>query len=221
MIDTEKYHRIIDTDFSRKLAKSLLNINAVVLQPNKPFTWSSGWNSPIYCDNRLTLRHPELRSEITDAFCNLINTHYTDAEVITGTATAGIPHAAWVAQRLNKPLAYVRAKAKAYGLGNQIEGGVDKGQSTLVIEDLISTGGSAISVVDALKFIGADVKAVMTIFSYGFDKANQRFIDHDLPLYALTDYSTLIDVALEENFIKESDLDLLNSWREEPETWPN
>ncbi len=212
---------IIDTKFSRELAKSLLEINAVILRPNDPFTWSSGWNSPIYCDNRLTLRHPELRKKISKAFTNIINEKFSDVEVITGTATAGIPHAAWVAQSLDRPLAYVRAKAKAYGLGNQIEGGVDKGQSTVVIEDLISTGGSAISVIEALLFIGADVRAVISIFSYGFDEANNKFKKKQIPVYTLTDYATLVDVALEEGYIKSADMDMLNSWREKPAEWPN
>lgn len=213
--------KIVDKSFSRELAKSLLNIDALVLRPNKPFTWASGWNSPIYCDNRLTLRYPELRKKIASAFTDILQEHYPQVDVITGTATAGIPHAAWIAQNLDKPLAYVRAKAKTYGLGNQIEGGVDKGQSTVVIEDLISTGGSAMSVIDALQFIGADVVAVLSIFTYGFDKANEKFEKENIPVYSLTDYNTLIDVAVEENFIQKEDLDLLNQWRKDPEQWPN
>jgi orotate phosphoribosyltransferase len=212
---------ILDKQYSRELAKSLLEINAVILRPNNPFTWASGWNSPIYCDNRLTLRYPEIRTSICNAFINIIEENYNDVAVITGTATAGIPHAAWVAQRLNKPMAYVRAKAKAYGLGNQIEGGVDKGQSTLVIEDLISTGGSVMSVVEALEFVGAKVESVLSIFTYGFDKSTQRFRDKEIPLYTLTDYTTLIDVALEMGTIKKSDIELLNDWRKSPDTWPN
>jgi orotate phosphoribosyltransferase len=212
---------ILDKQYSRELAKSLLEINAVILRPNNPFTWASGWNSPIYCDNRLTLRYPEIRTSICNAFINIIDENYNDVAVITGTATAGIPHAAWVAQRLNKPMAYVRAKAKAYGLGNQIEGGVDKGQSTLVIEDLISTGGSVMSVVEALEFVGARVESVLSIFTYGFDKSTQRFRDKEIPLYTLTDYTTLIDVALEMGTIKKSDIELLNDWRKSPDTWPN
>lgn len=212
---------IIDKTYSRELAKSLLDINAVILRPNNPFTWASGWNSPIYCDNRLTLRYPEIRRKISRAFINIIEDKFPDVEVITGTATAGIPHAAWIAGSLDKPLAYVRAKAKAYGLGNQIEGGVDKGQSTIVVEDLVSTGGSAISVIDALQFIGADVRALLSIFTYGFDKSGRKFEEKDIPFYSLTDYTTLIDVALETGKIKDEDLKLLNSWRRNPETWPN
>lgn len=221
MTETTKKNTIIDQNFARELAKYLLEINAVILRPNNPFTWSSGWNSPIYCDNRLTLRYPEIREKIADKFTGHIKEHLPDIDVITGTATAGIPHAAWVAQNLHKPLAYVRAKAKAYGLGNQIEGGVDKGQSTLVIEDLISTGGSAMSVVEALKFIGADVKAILSIFTYGFDKAEKQFTEIGIPVYTLTNYEVLIEVALEIGTIKKSDLDLLNQWRENPEEWPN
>lgn len=212
---------IIDKTYSRELAKSLLDINAVILRPNNPFTWTSGWNSPIYCDNRLTLRYPEIRRKISRAFINIIEEKFPDVEVITGTATAGIPHAAWIAGSLDKPLAYVRAKAKAYGLGNQIEGGVDKGQSTIVIEDLVSTGGSAISVIDALQFIGADVRGLLSIFTYGFDKSVQKFEEKGIPFFSLTNYATLIDVALETGKIKDEDLKLLNAWRKNPDTWPN
>lgn len=221
MIETDKKHIILDKDLAREVAKALLDIDAVLLRPKDPFTWSSGWNSPIYCDNRLTLRYPKVRKKIASSFIKIIENHLEKPDVITGTATAGIPHAAWVAGSMDLPLAYVRAKAKAYGLGNQIEGGVDKGQTTIVIEDLISTGGSAISVVEALKFIRANVIAVLSIFSYGFDKANQRFAKQNIPVYTLTDYSTLIEVALQEGKVQESDIDLLNRWRSNPEKWPN
>lgn len=212
---------IIDQTFSKEIALDLLNINAVILRPNDPFTWSSGWNSPIYCDNRLTLRYPKIRKKIAQKFVEFISEKYSDVDVITGTATAGIPHAAWVAENMDKPMSYVRAKAKAYGLGNQIEGGIQKGESTVVIEDLISTGGSAISVVEALQFIGADIEAVLSIFTYGFDKAVKRFEKADVPMFTLTDYSTLIDVASENDFVNESDLETLSEWRDTPETWPN
>jgi orotate phosphoribosyltransferase len=215
-----KQNMIFDKTFAEELALMLLDINAVVLRPNNPFTWSSGWNSPIYCDNRLTLRFPNIRKKISKAFVEIVEKEFPDVEVITGTATAGIPHAAWVAENLDKPLAYVRAKPKSYGLGNQIEGGVDKGQSTLVIEDLISTGGSAMSVIEALKFIGADVRGILTIFTYGFDKANERFEEAGIPVFSLTDYTTLIKVAVEKGYIKEEDLDQLNRWRANPEKWP-
>lgn len=211
---------LIDRSFARKLAHELLRIDAVVLRPNEPFVWSSGWNSPIYCDNRLTLLHPALRNEIADTLVGFIRSTYPDVQVITGTATAGIPHAAWVSDRMNLPMAYVRSKAKSYGMGNQIEGGVKKGQRTIVIEDLISTGGSIFSVVEALQFVGADVQGCATIFTYQFDVAASKFKEMNLRLDWLTDYPTLIEVALEEGRIKEEDLALLNRWRDEPSTWP-
>ncbi len=212
---------IIDASFAEELALHLLEINAVILRPDDPFTWSSGWKSPIYCDNRLTLRYPKIRAKIAKQITHFLEDEYPDVEVITGTATAGIPHAAWVAGKMEKPMAYVRSKAKAYGMGNQIEGGVDKGEKTVVIEDLISTGGSVLSVVEALKFIGADIQAVVSIFTYGFDKSIQKFKDANINLYTLTDYTTLVDVAIQEGFIDEKDLDLLSEWRAKPETWPS
>lgn len=212
---------IIEPSFAEELALELLKINAVVLRPNDPFTWSSGWHSPIYCDNRLTLRYPKIRKKIAQHFIEFINQKYADTQVITGTATAGIPHAAWISESLDKPMAYVRAKAKAYGLGNQIEGGIQKGETTVVVEDLISTGGSAISVVEALKFIGADVEAVMSIFTYGFDKSTQRFKHANVPVFTLTDYSTLIEVAKDHHYVDEKDLETLAAWRKKPATWPN
>ncbi|MDX1636866.1 MAG: orotate phosphoribosyltransferase [Balneolaceae bacterium] len=211
---------IVDASFAEELALHLLEINAVILRPDEPFTWSSGWKSPIYCDNRLTLRYPEIRSNIADHIVSFTSEKFPDVDVITGTATAGIPHAAWVADRMNKPMAYVRSKAKAYGMGNQIEGGVEKGEKTVVIEDLISTGGSVLSVVEALNFIGADIQAIVSIFTYGFDKSMKKFNEAGVNVYTLTDYTTLVDVAIAEGFISEDDLDLLSEWRAKPETWP-
>lgn len=212
--------KLINPAFAEELALTLLKINAVLLRPNEPFVWSSGWNSPIYCDNRLTLTYPVIRKRIANEFARHIRETTPNVNVITGTATAGIPHAAWVADILEKPMAYVRSKAKNYGMGNQIEGGVKKGQSTIVIEDLISTGSSAISVVDALEFVGATVPAVNSIFTYGFDVANNLFEEKGIQLYALTDYSTLIQVALENGYVNQSDIALLNQWRSNPDTWP-
>lgn len=212
---------IINTTFARELAAHLLDINAVVLRPNNPFTWTSGWNSPIYCDNRLTLRYPELRNKIENEFTEIIQNKFPEIDVVTGTATAGIPHAAWVSANLTKPMAYVRAKAKAHGMGNQIEGGVKKGESTVVIEDLISTGSSAMSVIEALQFIGAKVDAVLSIFTYDFDKASKKFSDSNVPVYTLTDYKTLVNVAVEKGIIDGDDLDLLSSWRDHPDIWPD
>jgi orotate phosphoribosyltransferase len=212
--------KLINPAFAEELALTLLKINAVLLRPNEPFVWSSGWNSPIYCDNRLTLTYPIIRKRIASEFANHIKDTNPNVDVITGTATAGIPHAAWVADILDKPMAYVRSKAKNYGMGNQIEGGVRKGQSTIVIEDLVSTGSSAISVVDALQFVGATVPQVNSIFTYGFDVANTLFEEKGIEMYALTDYSTLIQVALENGYVNQSDIELLNQWRKNPEKWP-
>lgn len=212
--------KIIDKEYAEELALNLLDIGAVLLRPNDPFVWSSGWNSPIYCDNRLTLNHPLIREKIADHFVDHIRKNIPKVDVITGTATAGIPHAAWVSDRLNKPMAYVRAKAKAYGMGNQIEGGVKKGQSTVIIEDLISTGSSVLSVADALNFIGANVLQILTIFTYSFDLANKRLEDHNIPAFCLTDYPTLIKIAQENGYVDEKDLNLLNQWRQKPDTWP-
>lgn len=212
---------IIDKSYAKKLALDLLQINAVVLRPNDPFTWASGWHSPIYCDNRLTLRYPNIRREVASHFIAFIEDTYPEVDVITGTATAGIPHAAWVAGSLDKPMSYVRARPKSYGMGNQIEGGIQKGESTLVIEDLISTGSSVMSVVEALRFIGAEVSGILSIFTYGFDKSVERFRKKELPVHTLTDYTTLINVAVENEFIDGDDLELLNQWRESPDTWPN
>jgi orotate phosphoribosyltransferase len=212
---------IIDQNFSKEVALDLLKINAVILRPNDPFTWSSGWNSPIYCDNRLTLRYPVIRKKIAQKFVEFISAEYPDVDVITGTATAGIPHAAFVAENMDKPMSYVRAKAKAYGLGNQIEGGIQKGESTVVVEDLISTGGSAISVIEALQFVDVQVNAALSIFTYGFDKAINRFQKVNVPMHTLTNYATLIDVASKHGYVDDADLDTLAEWRQTPETWPN
>ena len=160
---------IIDTTFARELAADLLEINAVILRPNEPFTWASGWHSPIYCDNRLTLRQPHIRSKIASKFSEFITQEFPGIDVVTGTATAGIPHAAWVADKVNKPMAYVRAKPKSYGMGNQIEGGVAKGEKTVVIEDLVSTGGSAISVINPspmTKLTGSRSKLLSTTWPF-------------------------------------------------------
>lgn len=211
---------LINPDYARALAADLLSINAVLLRPNDPFTWSSGWHSPIYCDNRKTLNYPEIRSKIASVFTNHIKETCPEVDVITGTATAGIPHAAIVADRLSKPMAYVRAQAKSHGTGNQIEGGVKKGQKTVVIEDLMSTGNSVGTVVEALEIVNAEVVQVLAIFTYGFDVAFNAFKEKNIPTYTLTDYNTLIQVAVENNYIQQADLALLEDWRSRPSTWP-
>lgn len=211
---------IINEEFSRELALRLLEINAVLLRPRNPFKWTSGWNSPIYCDNRLTMRYPELRKKIADHISDYIKNSIPEVDVITGTATAGIPHAAWVAERLDKPMAYVRGKPKVHGMAGQIEGGVSKDESTVLIEDLISTGDSAVTAANVLRFVGAEVKGIISIFHYGFDLANQKISDGNLHHASLTDYETLIGIGVRHGYVAQEDLELLNKWRQKPETWP-
>lgn len=201
---------------SEQVARYLLEIGAVALRPQEPFTWTSGIKSPIYCDNRLTLSFPVVRNYIADAFAELIRTSYPDAEVIAGTATAGIPHAAWVADKLGLPMAYIRDKAKGHGKQNQIEGLIAPGQKVIVIEDLISTGGSSIKAAQAVQEAGGVPLAVLAIFSYELDRAVAAFAAADIALQSLSNYSTLIDVALAQGTIADSDVALLQSWRKEP-----
>jgi orotate phosphoribosyltransferase len=203
----------------KEIAAHLLEIGAVTLEPNEPFTWSSGLKSPIYCDNRLTLAYPNVRSAIADGLAALIRTHFSDAEVIAGTATAGIPHAAWVSERLNLPMCYVRSQAKGHGKGKQIEGKVAKGQKVVVVEDLISTGGSSLNAVRALREEGCQVLGVVAIFTYGLEKGKQAFAENNVKVHTLTDYGTLIETAVELGVVTEQDLATLRQWRENPEEW--
>ncbi|AKC65919.1 MULTISPECIES: orotate phosphoribosyltransferase [Bacillus] len=204
-----------------KIAKHLLQIKAVSLKPDEPFTWASGIKSPIYCDNRLTLSYPEVRGDIAEGLKDLILTHFEGAEVVAGTATAGIPHAALAADRLNVPMCYVRSKPKAHGKGNQIEGAVSPGQKVVVVEDLISTGGSVLEVVAALEEEGCDVLGVVAIFTYGLPKATAAFQEKNIPYVTLTDYDTLTEVALELKAIESSAMNKLKRWRQDPssESW--
>ncbi len=204
------------TTIEAKIAADLLNIGAVALQPDEPFTWTSGIKSPIYCDNRLTMAYPEVRDRIAEGFAEMIRTRYPDAEVVAGTATAGIPHAAWVAQKLNLPMAYIRDKAKGHGKQNQIEGLIKEGQKVVVIEDLISTGGSSLKAALAVREAGAEPLAVLAIFSYQLDRAIQAFAEENVPLATLSNYTALMQTALELGTIQESQIELLKSWREDP-----
>lgn len=201
---------------AQHIAASLLDIEAVALRPQQPFTWTSGLKSPIYCDNRLTMSHPAIREAIADGFAALIQEKFPDAEVVAGTATAGIPHAAWVAQKLGLPMIYIRDKAKGHGKENLIEGTLKPGQKVIVIEDLISTGGSSLKAAIAVKEAGAVALGVLAIFSYQLDKATDAFQAADMPLYTLSNYSTLLEVALEKGKIKQEDMELLRSWRSNP-----
>jgi orotate phosphoribosyltransferase len=202
-----------------QIALDLLNSSAISLRPNEPFTWASGIKSPIYCDNRVTLSYPEVRERITDAFVSLIKEKYSDVNVIAGVATAGIPQAALVAQKMGLPMVYVRSKAKDHGKENLIEGRVEKGQKCIVIEDLISTGGSCLIAVDALKSEGVEVLAVCAIFTYLLNKATSSFEAHQTKLETLSNYDVLMKVALSKNLIKEEDLELLKKWKKDPASW--
>ncbi len=206
---------------NRTVAEDLLEIKAVFFQPNDPFTWSSGIKSPIYCDNRLTISYPRVRKNIAESLSRLIAENFSDVQVVAGTATAGIPHAALVSNVLNLPMCYVRSKAKAHGKGNQIEGRVEAGQKVVVVEDLISTGGSAIAAVQALREAGCEVLGVVAIFTYGLEVANDNLSNYEIKAHALCDYQTLMDVAIEKEYIGEGDRKKLSKWVENPtsETW--
>ncbi|RBR31457.1 orotate phosphoribosyltransferase [Enterococcus cecorum] len=201
----------------QQVAQNLLAIKAVFLSPNEPFTWASGIKSPIYCDNRLTMSFPKVRRLIAKGLAEKIKKQFPEVEVIAGTATAGIPHAAWVAEILDLPMVYIRSKAKDHGKGNQIEGQITPGQKMVVIEDLISTGGSVLEACQAAKREGADVLGVAAIFTYELPKGATNFNTAKLPLVTLTNYTTLIQTALEEGYISEADLALLTAWKHDPE----
>lgn len=209
------------TNLERTIAQHLLNIQAVALRPNEPFTWTSGIKSPIYCDNRLTMSYPEIRDAIAEGFAYLVKQYAPDAEVIAGTATAGIPHAAWVADKLGLPMAYIRDKAKGHGKQNQIEGIIRPGQKVVVIEDLISTGGSSLKAALAVKEAGAEPLAVLAIFSYQLEKATSAFEEAGIPLRTLSNYTALTQTALEHGVIQAEDMDVLQAWRHDPTTWGN
>jgi orotate phosphoribosyltransferase len=202
-----------------EVAAALLEIGAVTLRPHEPFTWTSGLKSPIYCDNRLTLSYPEVRERLADAFVALIRERFADAEVIAGTATAGIPHAAWIAQKLNLPMIYVRDKAKGHGKQNQIEGVLEPGRKVVVIEDLISTGGSSLAAALAVREAGGVVLGTLAIFTYEFEQASERFAEQNIPLMTLSNFSTLIRVARAKGMINDDELALLAEWRRNPQAY--
>ncbi|WP_338434505.1 orotate phosphoribosyltransferase [Ligilactobacillus saerimneri] len=203
----------------KEVAKDLLKIQAVKLSPDEPFTWASGIKSPIYCDNRLTISYPQVRTQIAQGIADLIRTNYPKAEVIAGTATAGIPHAAWIAAELNLPLVYVRSKPKDHGRGRQVEGVLPQGAKTVVIDDLFSTGGSILKAVAAARKEGADVIGTCGIFSYQLATLDTNFQEAGLTYHTLTNYSELIDVANEENYITTEQKQVLQEWRQDPENW--
>ncbi len=206
-------------DAAHKVAEFLLQIKAIKLQPEQPFTWASGWKSPIYCDNRKTLSYPQIRTYIRQQYVNVINEQFGKPDVIAGVATGGIAQGALIAQDMGLPFVYVRSEAKKHGLTNMVEGVVEKDQSVVVIEDLISTGGSSIKAVDALREKGCNVKGMVAIFTYGFDVATENMKKANCTLTTLCDYNTLIEVALKHKYINEADLESLKQWRESPSTW--
>ena len=205
----------------KEIAKDLLKIKAVKLSPNKPFTWASGIKSPIYCDNRLTISYPEIRKQIAQGLAAQIKAEFPDVEVIGGVATAGIPHAAWVADELGLPLIYVRSKPKDHGRGKQIEGVLPAHAKTVLIDDLLSTGGSVLKAVKAAQNEGADVIGVGAIFSYQLSAVSANFKQVGLSFTTLTNYSELLEAATEENYIAADQLETLKKWRQAPEKWNN
>ncbi len=208
-------------EIEQKVAEFLLQIKAIKLQPNNPFTWASGWKSPIYCDNRITLSHPSIRTYIRQKLTALVQEEFGSVAVIAGVATAGIPQGVLVAQELGLPFIYVRSKAKEHGTGSLIEGEFSPGQRVVVVEDLISTGKSSLQAVNALRDAGCEVAGLVGIFSYGFDAAEENFKDAKCPFFTLSNYSALINYAQEHNFVMEDDLKLLRKWREDPQAWGN
>jgi len=204
-------------NFKEEIAKKLLEIDAISLTtPDQLFTWASGIKSPIYCDNRLVMSYPAIRDMVADALKDLVQMHYPDVNLLVGTATAGIPHAAWTAQKMNLPMAYVRSNPKEHGKGNKIEGRVQKGDRVVVIEDLLSTGGSSIKVVNVLKEVGADVLGIAAIFTYGFSEMDEKFKNEKIPYFTVTDYKTLIAVARKGGRISEEEEKILSIWSENP-----
>ncbi len=202
-----------------QIATALLSIGAVSLSPQAPYTWASGLKSPIYCDNRMIMGFPEIRAQVTAGFEAAIKQHNFSFDVLAGTATAGIPHAAWLAHALTCPMVYVRSKAKAHGRQNQIEGPLTEGQSVLVIEDLVSTGKSSMAAVEALQAAGANVVGVLAIFSYGFDGAVAVFDAADIPCHTLSNFHTLLRVASATGHLPEDQLRTMQQWRENPKLW--
>jgi orotate phosphoribosyltransferase len=213
------FKHILMENSAKQIAEYLLQIKAIKLQPSNPFTWASGWKSPIYCDNRKTLSFPEVRSYIKDSFASLISKLYPDAEMIAGVATGAISHGALAADKLGLPFIYVRSGAKEHGLGNQIEGYYREGQKIVVIEDLISTGGSSLNAVKALREAGCDVLGMAAIFTYEFKKASDGFAAEKCTLDTLCNYSVLIETAVNTGYITENDVETLKKWRTDPGSW--
>lgn len=210
---------IVNQEIARSTAGFLLQVKAVKLSPNQPFTWASGIKSPIYCDNRVTLSFPAIRTFIRQQFVKVIADEFSPVDVVAGVATGGIAQGALVAQELGLPFVYVRTDKKSHGLENMIEGNLDPGASVVVIEDLVSTGKSSLGVVEALRAAEHQVKGMVAIFSYNLDLAKKSFEEKQCPLITLSDYETLIHEALESNYINDNELESLIKWRENPQQW--
>jgi orotate phosphoribosyltransferase len=209
----------IQDEMASKIAAMLLQIQAIKLSTDKPFTWSSGWKSPIYCDNRLSLSYPEIRTTIRDGLVQAIRENFFTVESIAGVATAGIAQGALVAEALNLPFLYIRPKPKDHGMENLIEGRVVKGQKVVVVEDLVSTGGSSLKAAQVLREAGFEVLGMVSIFSYGFDIATRNFYEANTSLISLSDYSSLLKYALDQKYITEDQITTLKAWRVDPSNW--
>jgi len=210
---------ILHKDIAKKTAEVLLKVKAIKLSPTEPFTWASGWKSPIYCDNRVTLSYPPVRVFLKEEISKIVESKYGKPDVIAGVATGAIAIGILVAQELGVPFIYVRPEPKGHGRKNQIEGHLESGQNVVVIEDLISTGKSSLNAVKALKESGATVKGMVAIFSYGFDLASENFKNSNVYLSILSDYSHLLEQAMDSKYITEKELDTLTEWRKDPENW--
>jgi orotate phosphoribosyltransferase len=211
--------QVFKTEVAGRVAELLFESGAIKLSPEKPFTWSSGWKSPIYCDNRITLSFPAIRAYIKHQLADVVKTHFAGAELIAGVATAGIAQGALIADELQLPFCYVRSKPKGHGMENLIEGRALAGQKVVVIEDLVSTGGSSLKAAEALQDAGCEVLGMAAIFTYGFPLAEENFTAQNIPLLVLSDYSNLLNVALTTGKIGQSQMELLNQWRENPGAW--
>lgn len=208
-----------EKQLARKIAKALTDIEAIKINPKNPFTWASGWRSPIYCDNRLSLSYPETRTLVKDGLAKMVKEKYPEAELIAGVATAGIPQGALVADALGLPFIYVRSKSKTHGLENRIEGKTQKGAKVVLVEDLISTGGSSLQAAEAIREADMEVLGMAAIFTYGFGISEENFKRHNIPLWHLSDYYTLIELMIENGSIAHEHQATLESWRSNPSQW--
>lgn len=208
-----------DSVLAMSIAKELLKIECIKINLEKPYIWASGWKSPIYCDNRLSLSYPESRTLVKEALAKLIKEKYPEAEAIAGVATAGIPQGALVADMLGLPFIYIRSKSKAHGLENQVEGLIKPGQKVVIVEDLVSTGGSSLQAAEAIRAVNMEVLGMTSIFTYGFPLSEDNFKSHNMDLWYLSDYSTMIELGIENGSIKEDQLATLKAWRSNPALW--